>query len=282
VLTSVGENMDRVLLHAFAGVAAVGQYSAGMRLGGMLQYLSQAVAGLVLPSLSRAYAEGRKAAAFELCARAERRLALVLLPLMLGITGVANPLALRLLGDRYSDTGPVIVFGTMAMVFQVLAQPHRQIVAGAERLILMVVGQALQFAVQMGMLYGALSVSTSLEGVGAVQATAAAMAASAFVGIIFWHGAAARFLGAPIERRTWIHIVSALLLFIPVCTSTYLFDRWSFVPGAVAALSLLCHVVVLRATGELGASEVAFVSRLLTPRNFAPSVLSSVRLQETK
>jgi O-antigen/teichoic acid export membrane protein len=265
LVTSVGERLDRVLLESFGGLTAVGQYAAGMRFGSVLQFLSQAVAGVVFPSMARAFAEGRRDDAFALCGRAERRLALVTLPLLLGVTALARPMALVLLGERFADTGPVIAFGTLAMIFQALTQPYRQLLGSADKTTVMVAGHIVLFGVQAAcllVLLGVGGIAPLAIGPGA-PAAAAAVALSSLLAAAVWRGLAVGTLDAHLDRRFGVHLASGLGLFAIVYALSASVSR-DFGPAclvAVAAVGL--HLGILHLAGELGASEINFLRGLI-------------------
>lgn len=270
LMSNVGDKLDRVLLQSLSGTVSLGQYSAGMRLGDLFQYLSVSVGGLVFPSMSRAYAEGCPEDAFALCSRAERRLGLVLFPIVLAMSAVAQPLVLLLLGAQYADSGPVIAFGTMAMVFQSLAQPYRQVVAGANRIVLSVVGQGIQLAVLAGTVFIALSgPEPSVPGLTtAAPRAAAAVAIASLAGVVLWRGLAARFLGSPLEGGVWIQATSALLLFGTVYYLTFTTASQSLIMGIVMASGAVSvHLIMLRLTGQLGRSDLQFLRSLASVIN---------------
>jgi hypothetical protein len=202
-------------------------------------------------------------------------LSLVLLPPLLVAAGIANPLAVTLLGNQYSETGPVIVFGTMAMVFQILSQPYRQMLAGAEKMTLLVIGHALQFGVQAALLYGALSLIAAGQGIlGPAPVTAMAMAGAALVGLAFWQAVVVRFLGAPADRALYIHLGSASGLFAVVYASNLLWTNRDIIAAILAFMAVVAHLGILRATGQLGQSEIAFLRELANPSRFRPSRLA--------
>jgi|GEM_PF-5611051 len=266
LVTSVGSGLDRIFLEFFAGTGAVGQYSAGMRLGAMLNFLSTAVAGLIFPSMSRAYAEGRAEEAFALCGRAERQLALVLLPLALGVTVVARPTASLLLGAKYPDTGSVIVFGTFAMIFHTLTQPYRQIISASERVTVSVCAELAFFGLQAALLYVFVgdplgSVPASIRG---APAAAIATAAAAVIAAVLWRTLAVRVLSAKLERRVWIHGVSAAVLFVPAYTLAFSSQALPLLSTvSLAAVVLSIHLAVLRFSGELGPDQIQFLRSLV-------------------
>ena len=265
-VTSVGSGLDRIALALFAGTAAVGQYSAGMRLGAVLSFLSSAVGTLVFPSMSRAYAEGRPEEAFALGGRAERQLALVLFPLLLGITFLARPTVILLLGDRYLDAGPVIVFGTTAMIFQALTQPYRQMINAAERLAISTAAHVGFFALQATLLYVLVAHPLGLPvPIGGAPAAGVATAVAAIAGAALWRILAIRTLDARLDQRTWIHVASATALFLPAYA---LSSGATMLPLATAfALSVAfasAHLVVLHLTGELGPEQIYFLRSLVS------------------
>jgi O-antigen/teichoic acid export membrane protein len=265
ILTSVGERLDRVLLEAFSGLTAVGQYAAGMRFGSMLQFLSIAVASMVLPSMARAFAEGRREEACALCARAERRLALVTVPIMLGAAALSRPLALVLLGERFADSGPVIAFGTVSMILQALTQPYRQLLGGADRTTTMVVGHVILFVVQAGCLAGLLAAGgvPILAIDGGAPAAAAAIAAAALIGAGVWRVLAVGALGARLNPRFGIHLAAGLGLYA-VAYSLSVATGGQLASGClIAAAAIGTHLGILRATGELGSAELSFLRELL-------------------
>jgi O-antigen/teichoic acid export membrane protein len=271
VVTSVGDRLDRLFLELFAGTAQVGEYSAGMRLGSVLNFLSAAVAGLIFPSMSRAYADGRPEEAFALCGRAERQLALVLFPFLLAITPIARPAVFLLLGRQYSDTGPVVVLGTVAMIFATLTQPYRQIINGAEKLSVSVAGSVATFATQTAILYAFVAHPLGLPiPVQGAAAAAAAMAIAAVLGALFWRALAVRTVNARLNKRVWIHAISAAALFIPAYALT--FDQIALPIGtalSLTAAAVCAHLVILRVTGELGPEQISFLTHLIssfTPR----------------
>lgn len=270
LVTSVGERMDRVLLQSFAGLAAVGQYSAGMRFSVPLRSLSGATGSLIFPSMSRAFAEDRPDKAFALCARAERQLALVLFPVMLAVAGVAGPAALAILGPRYSDTGPVIAFGVMAMTFQSLTQPYAQMIIGSGRMVLSVAIYGTMLAVQVGALYFFLGgPGAAYPGLGGGAGGAAvAGACSAIVGAVVWRASAARFIQAPMPRRFWIHVASALTLFVIAYAAESTQDTASVGAGPVISVGAVAlHLLILRLTGELDRDEVVNILGLIFRRH---------------
>jgi len=266
IFTGVGDKIDRILLQSMGGLAAVGQYSAGMRLGSVLQFLSQAVATLLFPSLSRAYANGNPGEAFDLCSRAERYLGLVLFPAMLGIVGVSRALTLLLLGQKYADTGSVFAFGTVAMIFLALTQPYRQIFGGAEKMKAMVVLNCIFLVIQVASLFFFLKYFhvASFGLVGAASRAALATAVSSFMGALLWRFAAVRLLGAHLDKRIWIHIGSAIILFALVYCLTYsgkvLGLSYSFALGAGA---VALHLFSLYSLHELKEKDWFFLRRLL-------------------
>jgi O-antigen/teichoic acid export membrane protein len=268
VVTSVGERLDRVLLESFDGLTAVGQYAAGMRFGSVLQFLSLAVAGVVFPSMARAFAQGRRDDAFALCGRAERRLALVTLPLMLCAVALAGPMAQLLLGARYADTGPVIAFGTMAMIFQALTQPYRQLLGGADRTVTMIIGHVILFGVQAGCLWLLLSAGgIPLVGIGrGAPAAAAAVALASLTSAVLWRALAIWVLGARLDRRFRVHIIGGLTLFVAVYALTVVYVR-DLGPAVLLAISaVVLHLTLLRLFGELGSAEIDFLRSLLGVR----------------
>jgi O-antigen/teichoic acid export membrane protein len=217
--------------------------------------------------MSRAYADGRREEAFALCGRAERQLALVLLPLLLATTVIAGPIALLLLGDRYAGTGPVIVFATIATVCQTLTQPYRQLLNAAEKLVVGVSGHVAWFLIQASVLFvfvgRPFGISVPIEGAGAA---AAALAVVGVIAGVLWRALAVRALGARLEKRFLIHIVSAGALFVPA----YAFSsRPGLVsPGTtlIAATVLVSiHLLVLRLSGELGTDQLQFLRDLVPP-----------------
>lgn len=263
-VTGIGSGLDRVFLELFSGTAAVGQYSAGMRLGAVLNFLSVAVGTLVFPSMSRAYADGRPEEAFALCGRAERQLALVLFPLLLGITLVARPTAILLLGNKYLETGPVIVFGTTAMIFQALTQPYRQMINAAEKLTVSTAAHVAFFAFQAIVLYvfvaHPLGIPVPISG---APAAGAATAVASVAGAILWRVLAIRALRARLDQRTLIHVACATVFFLPA----YLLSSGpTMLPLATAfSLALLiasAHLVVLHLSGELGPEQISFLRGL--------------------
>ena len=265
VVTSVGERLDRVLLESFDGLTAVGQYAAGMRVGSVLQFLSLAVAGMVFPSMARAFAEGRRDDAFALCGRAERRLALVTLPLMLGAAALARPLALLLLGARFADTGPVIAFGTMAMIFQALTQPYRQLLGGAGKTLVMVIGHVVLFGVQAGALVLLLGGGgVPLLGIDrGAPAAAAAVAAASLVAALAWRLLAVWALQARLDGRFAIHLVAGLGLYVLVSAAATVYGRELPTACLIAIVGVGLHLGALRLGGELGPAELSFLRDLV-------------------
>jgi O-antigen/teichoic acid export membrane protein len=265
VVTSVGQGLDRVLLQLIDGAIDVGQYSAGMRFGSVLSFLSNAVAGLIFPSMSRSYSEGRPEEAFALCGRAERQLALVLFPFLLGVTPIARPAALLLLGEKYADTGPVIVLGTVAMIFQTLTQPYRQMMYGSEKMKFSVLAEVALLAVQTSLLYLFLSHSLgpSFPFQGA-PAAAAGMALASLVGATAWRGLTVRTLKARLDKRVWIHAASAVALFLPAYVVSFGPSPLPYAAAVVLAVAAASvHLSVLRATGELGPEQIRVISNLV-------------------
>jgi len=264
-VTGIGAGLDRVFLELFSGAGAVGQYSAGMRLGAVLNFLSVAVGLLVFPSMSRAYADGRPEEAFALCGRAERQLSLVLFPVLLGITLVARPTADLLLGSRYLETGPVIVFGTAAMIFQALTQPYRQIINAAEKLVVSTTAHVGFFGFQTALLYlfvaHPLGIPVPVSG---APAAGVAAALASIVGAVLWRALAQRALGARLDRRTSIHVASAAVLFVPADALASGASPLPLVTAFVLAIAFAtAHLGVLRLTGELGAEQIEFLRGLV-------------------
>jgi O-antigen/teichoic acid export membrane protein len=265
VLTTVGDRLDRVLLETFSGLTAVGQYAAGMRFGSMLQFLSIAVASMVFPSMARAFAEGRREEAFALCARTEQRLALVAVPIMLGAAALSRPLALVLLGERFADSGPVIAFGTVSMIFQALTQPYRQLLGGADRTTTMVVGHVILFVVQAGCLAAFLAAGGMplLAIDSGAPAAAAAIALAALIGAGVWRVLAVGALGAHLNARFGIHVASGLGLYA-IAYGLSVATGGQLASGCLIALAAIgVHIGILRATGEFGPGEISFLRELL-------------------
>jgi O-antigen/teichoic acid export membrane protein len=97
--------LDPMLIGAFLGAAAVGQFSAPARLVAFLHYPGYALANGIAPRLARHESEERRDAAF---ATGLRYLILLYAALAVPFAVWGEPIAGLLLGGRYDESGDVL------------------------------------------------------------------------------------------------------------------------------------------------------------------------------
>jgi hypothetical protein len=90
------------------------------------------------------------------------------------------------------------------------------------------------------------------------------MALASLFGAVSWRGLAVRTLKARLDRRVWIHAVSALVLFLLAYVVSFGPNQLPFtVALSLAGVITFVHLIVLRLTGELGPEQLRFISNLV-------------------
>ncbi len=128
--TSVIHQIDKVLLQFFSDSEQVGYYTAGYKIGGFILLIGKSVRNLFFPLFSKAVAEGNHDYIKDKIARFEHFSFVFIMPAVVLLAILSEPIILLLLGDRYGPSVVVMQLITLAMCIMVVNMPFGSVIDG--------------------------------------------------------------------------------------------------------------------------------------------------------
>lgn len=122
--------LDRVMLGFFCSTEQVGYYTAGYRLGGLIQMVGNSVGLLFFPAFSAAFRSGNFDLIRDRLNRFERFSYIFIFPLVLLSAIFAYLLVSLVLGEQYQASVVPMALLNFAMFFYTLAMPYGNVLTG--------------------------------------------------------------------------------------------------------------------------------------------------------
>jgi PST family polysaccharide transporter len=239
IFTFVSRKADDFLIGVFLGAAPLGYYSLAYRFLLLPREAVTNIFGRVLfPAFSRMRDDPARLQAAYL--RACGAIAFVTFPLMLGLTAVAEPFVVTLLGERWLPAAPLIMVLAPAGMLQSVGVTVNQLFMAAGRADLM-----LRLSLVSGVLYVGAFLAGLPWGVFGV-AVSCALCGTLLLAPSFW--LAFRLFpglsGAALLRTLWRQGLPAAAMATIVWLVRSALEAAAAPPAEVLAVSVLCGIVI--------------------------------------
>ena len=123
-------NLDKVALQFFYNSEQVGYYTAGFRIGALVQLVGYSVGTLLFPFFSRAAARSDYDTILEKVDKIERLNFIFLMPMVIFLALYSDSIVLFVLGEQYISSIGVLSIITVGMFILVINIPYGNILAG--------------------------------------------------------------------------------------------------------------------------------------------------------
>lgn len=181
--TSVIHQIDKVLLQFFSNSEQVGYYTAGYKIGGFILLIGKSVKNLFFPLFSKAVAEGNRDYIRDKITRFERFSFIFIMPAVVLVAILSEPIILLLLGDQYAPSVVVMQLITLAMCIMVVNMPFGSVIDGLGKFRLSAILNTLNLVFFAGAIV--LLVSPQALDQGAAGVAIAIFASNTFIGILY-------------------------------------------------------------------------------------------------
>ena len=123
-------NLDKVALQFFYNSEQVGYYTAGFRIGALVQLVGYSVGTLLFPLFSRAAAKSDYDSILEKIDKIERLAFIFLMPMVIFLALYSDSIVFFVLGEQYINSIGVLSIITVAMFIMVINIPYGNILVG--------------------------------------------------------------------------------------------------------------------------------------------------------
>ena len=245
--------LDLVALKAFGGTAEhVGFYGAAQRLSDVLVVFGQSISRLLLSTLTRAVRDGERAQA-QVIARNALRFVIMLLPLAIMVTGVAQDIVSLILGPRFILAAPIQAVLVFAALGTIMIAMNHTILLAADKpkwtagLTVPMVPVAIVGHVSLIPLLGAIGAAIVTTSVACLIALASTIAVYRVFGIL-----------PPAATVCRSVLISGTSYALATLWATP--DFWVLIKLAVITITIPTFYLLL---GELTTEEIQFVRSVL-------------------
>lgn len=176
-------NLDKVALQFFYNSEQVGYYTAGFRIGALVQLVGYSVGTLLFPLFSRAAANSDYASILEKIEKIEHITFILLMPIVIFLALYSDSIVLFVLGEQYINSIGVLSIIIVAMFIMVINLPYGNILAGLGYFGLCARIHCVNLAVFGVALI--ILLHPRFLGLGATGAALALLVSNAFLGICF-------------------------------------------------------------------------------------------------
>jgi len=117
------QNIDKVLIQYFWSSSEVAYYTSGYRLTAFITTFAASISLLLFPTYSELHTKNKKKEMDELTLKSERYISMLVVPIVFGLSTLANP-ATRILLNSWMDVVPVIQFLPFYVLFFAYTRPY--------------------------------------------------------------------------------------------------------------------------------------------------------------
>jgi len=123
-------NLDKVTLQFFYNSEEVGYYTAGFRIGALVQLVGYSLGTLLFPFFSRAAASSDYDTILEKVDKIERLTFIFLMPMVIFLALYSDSIVLFVLGEQYINSIGVLSIITVAMFIIIISLPYGNLLVG--------------------------------------------------------------------------------------------------------------------------------------------------------
>jgi len=257
-LSSIAQNLDKVMIQFFLNSIEVGYYSAAQRISIILTFITSASVALIFPTISTYYSKGNIEGIRNLSNRAERYLSMIFFPAVTFIFLFSNPICYLLLGTKFISSGPILVILSLVVLVNGVTQPYAQQIGGTNRIILAAKLSSLVFIINILLNFLFIPrefLGIKLLGMGGIGAALATLISIAMGSILFRFYAYKISASKP-NLRILLHLVSALIMGVVL----------HFVSSFVSAI-LFYHLIIFAIIGVIIYILILFILKEFTRKD---------------
>ena len=214
LLSTIAQNMDKVMIQFFGTTTAVGYYSAAQRISLILMFITIASTTLIFPMISSYYSKNKIDAIRNLSHQAERYLSMIFSPAVVFIFLFAPQICLILLGDKFVASASILRILSFVVLVNGTTQPYTQQLGATDHIIL---------AAKLGSIIFILNILLNiifipqqflglrLLGMGGIGAAFATLI-SITIGAVLFRFYAYKITASKPNPRILFHLISALIM----------------------------------------------------------------------
>ncbi len=271
-------NTDKVMVQAFWSSRHVGLYTAAQRIAFVIVFLTNAIASVLLPSISKHHARGERAEIRKLINRAERYIILVALPPIVMFFVLPNRV-IQILSGKFEDAAPMLQILSLWALITVINTPYRNLIQGFDRPGIMAKVSILQAS--LNVILNFVFIPAALFGIPLLGWSAVGAALATLITQVILFSIvrlyAYRLSGAVSSPRNLLLVgggvaMGATLLLLD---NLHPANRW-FILAAYGIIGLGAYVGTLSAMRQFTRKDLTFFLSAVNPREMASYVKGEI------
>ncbi len=285
-LSSIAQNLDKVMIQFFWTTADVGYYSAAQRISLVLTFITTASITLIFPTISSYHSKGNIEAIRNLSNQAERYLSMIFFPAIAFIFVFSHPICRVLLGTKFLSSAPILIILSFVALVNGITQPYAQQTGGTNRVILAAKLSSMVFVLNIILNFLFIPrefLGVKLLGMGGIGAALATLSSIAIGSVLFRFYAYKITVSKP-NPRILLHLTAALLMGIIlhfVSASMSIISWYYLIFFAVIGVGI--YILILTIFQEFTRKDLYLFLNILNPvqmKNYASSEIRSGFVQD--
>jgi len=267
-LSSISQNLDKVMIQFFWSTVDVGHYSAAQRISFILSFITTASITLIFPTISAYHAKGNIENIRNVSNRAERYLSMIFFPVVAFIFVFSQPICQILLGTKFIPAAPILMILSLVALVDGISQPYTQQTGGTNRIVLAAKLSTVTFG--LNILLNLLLIprkigSLHLLGMGSIGAAIGTLI-SIIVGSVLFRIYAYKITGSKPMFSVLLHLIAATIMgTILHLISKHITDISWYHLILFAFLGIILYIGVLYVFHEFTKNDLNLFLNILNP-----------------